>query len=104
MDSLDCLKPLGMMVSFGSASGPVAPFDIGILSRKGSLFLTRPTLFAYTAKKEDLQKSARELFKVLQKKVVKVSINQTYALKDAVQAHRDLEGRKTTGSSLLLPG
>lgn len=103
MDSLDCLRPLGMMVSFGSASGPVAPFDIGILSKKGSLFLTRPTLFTYTAKSEDLQQSARDLFKAIQKGIIKVSINQTYALKDAANAHKDLEDRKTTGSTLLLP-
>jgi NADPH2:quinone reductase len=104
MDSLDCLRPTGLMVSFGSASGPVTSLDTGILARKGSLFLTRPTLSTYVASKEDLQKSASELFKAVQKGVVKVSINQTYALKDAAQAHRDLEGRKTTGSTLLLPG
>jgi NADPH2:quinone reductase len=104
MDSLDCLRPLGLMASFGSASGPVAPFDTGILARKGSLFLTRPTLMTYAASKEDLQKSTGELFKAIQKGTIKVSINQTYALKDAANAHRDLESRKTTGSTLLLPG
>jgi NADPH2:quinone reductase len=104
MDSLDCLRPLGLMASFGNASGPVSPFDIGMLARKGSLFLTRPTWFTYNAKNEELQKSARDLFAAIQKGFIKVSINQTYALKDASDGHRDLEARKTTGSTLLLPG
>lgn len=103
MDSLDCLAPLGMMVSFGNASGPVPPVNLGILSQKGSLFVTRPTLFTYTAKREDLLKSARELFAVVKKGVVKIAINQTYPLREAAQAHRDLEARKTTGSTVLLP-
>lgn len=103
MDSLDCLAPLGLMVSYGNASGPVTAFNPAILSQKGSLFLTRPTLFGYTAKREDLLKSARELFDVVKKKVVKIPINQTYPLKEAAQAHRDLEARKTTGSTVLLP-
>ncbi|MBI4207753.1 MAG: quinone oxidoreductase [Betaproteobacteria bacterium] len=103
MDSLDCLSPLGMMVAFGNASGPVPPFNAGILAQKGSLFLTRPTLFTYTAKREDLEKAARELFSVVKSKAVKISINQTYPLSEAAQAHRDLEARKTTGSTVLLP-
>lgn len=103
MDSLDCLAPLGMMVSFGNASGAVTQFNPGLLSQKGSLFLTRPTLFTYVAKREDLVKAAQDLFAVVKKKVVKISINQTYPLREAAQAHRDLESRKTTGSTILLP-
>lgn len=103
MGSLDCLAPLGLMVSYGSASGAVPPFELAILSQKGSLFLTRPTLMTYTAKREDLLKSAAELFSVVKKGVVKITINQTYPLKEAAQAHRDLESRKTTGSTVLLP-
>jgi NADPH2:quinone reductase len=103
MGSLDCLRPLGMMVSFGNASGAVPPFNAGILAQKGSLFLTRPTLATYAASREDLVKSARELFAVVKSGKVKISINQTYALRDAAQAHQDLEARKTTGSSVLLP-
>jgi NADPH:quinone reductase len=103
MPSLDCLRPLGMMVSFGNASGPVDAFNPAILSQKGSLFLTRPTLFTYTAKREDLLQAAKELFDLVKKKVVKISINQTYPLKEAAQAHADLEARKTTGSTVLLP-
>ena len=103
MDSLDCLSPLGLMVSFGNASGPVPPFNAGILAQKGSLFLTRPTLFTYTAQREDLLMAARELFAVVKNKAVKISINQTYPLSEAAQAHRDLEARKTTGSTVLLP-
>ena len=103
MGSLDCLAPLGLMVSYGSASGAVPPFELAILSQKGSLFLTRPTLMTYTAKREDLLKSAAELFSVVKKGAVKITINQTYPLKEAAQAHRDLESRKTTGSTVLLP-
>ena len=103
MDSLDCLAPLGMMVSFGNASGAVTQFNPGILAQKGSLFLTRPTLFTYTSKREDLAAAARDLFAVVKSKAVKISINQTYSLRDAAQAHRDLEARKTTGSTILLP-
>jgi NADPH2:quinone reductase len=103
MDSLDCLAPLGLMASFGNASGPVPPFNLGVLAQKGSLFLTRPTLFTYTNKREDLERAARELFGVVKSKAVKISINQTYPLKEAAQAHRDLESRKTTGSTVLLP-
>ncbi len=99
--SLDCLAPLGMMVLFGQASGPVPPFELGTLAAKGSLFITRPTLFSYTAKREDLVTTANELFDVVGKGVVKIAVNQTYALADAAQAHRDLEARKTTGSTVL---
>ncbi|MCX8133007.1 MAG: quinone oxidoreductase [Roseococcus sp.] len=101
--SLDCLRPLGMMVSFGNASGPVPPIDIGILAAKGSLYLTRPTLASYTAKREDLLAVAQDLFEVVGSGAVKINVNQRYALKDAAQAHRDLEARKTTGSTILLP-
>ncbi len=103
MKSLDCLRPLGTMVSFGQSSGPVAPLELGLLSAKGSLFLTRPTLMTYTAKREDLLTHARDLFEVVEKGVVKVEIRQTFPLSDAARAHRDLEGRRTTGSSILLP-
>jgi NADPH2:quinone reductase len=103
MKSLDCLRPLGTMVSFGQSSGPVAPLELGLLSVKGSLFLTRPTLMTYTAKREDLLTHARDLFDVVEKRVVKVEIRQTYQLSDAARAHRDLESRRTTGSSILVP-
>lgn len=101
--SLDCLRPMGMWVLFGAASGPVPPVDLGILAQKGSIFTTRPTLFTYIAKREDLVKTARELFKVVGDGTVKVEINQRYALKDAAKAHADLEGRKTTGATVLIP-
>lgn len=103
LQSLDCLRPMGTMVSFGQASGAVAPIDIGILAAKGSLFLTRPSLMAYTARREDLLAHARDLFAVVEKGAVKISIGQTYALKDAARAHQDLEGRKTQGSTVLIP-
>jgi len=101
--SLDCLSPRGMMVSFGNASGPVTQINPGILAAKGSLFLTRPTLFHYVATRADLLAAARDLFAVIKSKKVRISVNQTYALKDAAIAHADLEGRKTTGSTVLLP-
>ena len=101
--SLDCLAPLGMMVTFGNASGPVPPVNLGQLSAKGSLFVTRPTLMSYTRTPALLQAMARDLFRVVASGAVKIKIDQTYALKDAAQAHRDLEGRKTTGSTVLLP-
>jgi NADPH2:quinone reductase len=101
--SLDCLKPLGLWVSFGNASGAVPNFDIGILSAKGSLYATRPTLMTYTAKREDLIANANELFDVVGKGIVTIHLNQTYPLKEAARAHCDLEARKTTGSSVLLP-
>ena len=103
MDSLDCLSPLGYMVSFGNASGAVPPVNIGILAAKGSLFLTRPTLVNYTATRDDLETAARELFAVVKKGAVKIKVNQTYPLREAAQAHIDLENRKTTGSTVLLP-
>lgn len=101
--SLDCLSPLGMMVSFGSASGPVPPFGLNELATRGSLFVTRPSLFNYTAKRDDLETMAAELFGMVESGKIKVDINQRYALKDVAQAHRDLESRKTTGSSILIP-
>ena len=102
-DSLDCIKPLGMFVSFGSASGPVDAFNINILQTKGSLFATRPTLNTYVAKREDLLKTANDLFDVVASGAVKIPVNQKYPLKDAQKAHRDLESRGTTGSTILLP-
>ena len=101
--SLNCLKPRGLMVSFGNASGPVPPFSATLLSQKGSLYLTRPTLVHYTASREDLMKSAKALFAMVQSGKVKIEIHQTYPLKEAAQAHRDLAARKTTGSTVLLP-
>ena len=101
--SLDCLRPRGIMVLFGAASGPVPPFDTQILAQKGSLFLTRPTLFAYTASREDLVAAATELFQAVIAGKVKIEVSRTYPLADAQQAHRDLESRKTTGSLLLVP-
>jgi NADPH2:quinone reductase len=101
--SLDCIRPLGMFASFGSASGPITVFDINILQQKGSLFATRPTLNTYTAKREDLLATANDLFSVISSGAVKIPVNQKFALKDAVRAHQDLEGRKTTGSSILIP-
>jgi NADPH2:quinone reductase len=103
LTSLDCLAPYGMMVSYGNASGPVSIPDIGILAAKGSLFLTRPTLATYTAKREDLEQSAAALFDVVAKGAVTIRVNQTFALKDAAEAHRALEGRRTTGSTVLIP-
>ncbi|MBL8446220.1 MAG: quinone oxidoreductase [Zoogloeaceae bacterium] len=104
LDSLACLQPLGMMVSFGSASGPVPPVDLGLLAKHGSLFLTRPTLFTYSARRGDLLNMAADLFGVVESGAVRVEILQRYPLREAEQAHRELEGRKTTGSSILLPG
>jgi len=101
--SLDCLEPRGLMVTFGNASGPVTGFNPGILAQKGSLYLTRPTLFTYNASREELQASAGALFDVVQGGKVKIEINQTYPLAEAAQAQQDLEDRKTTGSTVLLP-
>jgi NADPH2:quinone reductase len=101
--SLDCLAPMGMMVSFGAASGPVPPFSLQELASRGSLFITRPTLFTYADKREDLEAMAADLFEVVESGKVKIEINQRYALADVCQAHIDLEARKTTGSSILLP-
>lgn len=101
--SLDCLRPLGTFVSFGQSSGPIPPFSINLLAQKGSLFATRPSLFAYNAKRADLEASAKALFDVVASGAVQIKINQRYALKDAARAHSDLEGRKTTGTTILLP-
>jgi NADPH2:quinone reductase len=101
MKSLDCLRPMGMMVSFGQSSGPMPPLDLSLLAQKGSLFLTRPSLMTYTARREDLLAHARDLFEVVQSGVVKVEVRRTYPLSEASRAHRDLEGRKTTGSSVF---
>ena len=101
--SLDCIRPLGMFASFGSASGQVEAFNINILQTKGSLFATRPTLNHYVAKREDLLATAKDLFDVVASGKVKIPVNQKYPLKDAVKAHQDLESRATTGSSILVP-
>src|SRR5215210_1926546 len=104
LGSLDCLQPLGLLAIFGNGSGPVASFDINLLAAKGSLYVTRPTLNTYAAKREDLEAMAADLFEVVKSGAVKIMVNQTYPLKDAAEAHRALEGRKTTGSTVLLPG
>ncbi|TGQ09019.1 MULTISPECIES: quinone oxidoreductase [unclassified Mesorhizobium] len=101
--SLDCLRPLGMFVSFGSSSGPVPPFPMSLLAQKGSLYATRPTLFVYNARREDLVRSAEALFDVVKSGAVAIKINQRYALKDAGKAQADLEARKTTGTTVLIP-
>ena len=102
-ESLDCLRRRGHMVSFGNASGAVAPFAPGELAKRGSLTLTRPTLYDYTATRRDLDAVARETFAAVKKKWVKVQIYQRYKLEDAAQAQRDLESRKTTGATVILP-
>ena len=101
--SIDSLAPLGLMASYGNASGPVPPVEIGMLAAKGSLFLTRPTLATYTAKRADLERVAASLFEVVGSGAVKIQVNQTFALKDAGAAHTALETRKTTGSTVLIP-
>ncbi len=101
--SLDCLKPKGLWVSFGNASGAVPPFDMQILSAKGSLYATRPTVMTYTARREDLLANARELFEMVEKGSIKIAPGRTYPLREAAQAHRDLEARRTTGSIVLIP-
>ncbi|TPI63118.1 quinone oxidoreductase [Mesorhizobium sp. B3-1-7] len=101
--SLDCLRPLGMFVSFGQSSGPIPPFSMSLLAQKGSIYATRPTLFVYNAKREDLVKSAEALFDVVESGAVEIKINQRYALKDAAKAQADLEARKTTGTTVLIP-
>jgi NADPH2:quinone reductase len=103
IESLDCLRKRGLMVSYGSASGPVPPFSPAELVKRGSLFVTRPTLFDYTAERRDLEAMARETFAAVKKRWVKIRISRRYKLSDAMQAHRDLEGRKTTGASVILP-
>jgi NADPH2:quinone reductase len=104
MQSLDCLRPMGMMVSFGQSSGIVPSFDLGELASRGSLFITRPSLMAYTADRPDLLDHAEDLFEVVQNGAVKIEIKQTYPLAEAARAHQDLEARKTTGSTILIPG
>ena len=101
--SLDCLRPLGLMVSFGNASGPVPDFSLGELASRGSLFITRPTLFSYAASRAELEEMAADLFAMVASGKVKIDVHQRYALADAAQAHADLEARITTGSSILLP-
>ena len=101
--SLDCLRPLGMLVSFGQSSGPIPPFNLAVLSQKGSLFLTRPTLFSYIAKRSELESLSAALFDVVAKGIVDVKINQRFALADAGKAHEALEARKTTGTTILVP-
>ena len=103
MISLDCLRPRGMLVSFGNASGPVKNFDLGLLSAKGSLYVTRPTLNTYTASDAELKETADDLVAMVASGKVKIPVNQRYALADVVQAHRDLESRKTTGSTVIIP-
>ena len=100
--SLDCLRPKGLWVTFGAASGPVPPFEIAMLGSKGSLFATRPSLAAYIAKREDLLANAAELFSMVESGKIKIAVNQRYRLAEAAQAHRDLEARKTTGSTVLM--
>ncbi|PSJ64163.1 quinone oxidoreductase family protein [Pseudaminobacter soli (ex Li et al. 2025)] len=101
--SLDCLRPRGLFVSFGQSSGPIPPFNLAILAQKGSLYATRPTLFGYNATRENLEASAKALFDVVASGAVKIMINQRYPLSEASNAQRDLEGRKTTGTTILIP-
>lgn len=103
LDSVSCLQRRGMMVSFGNATGPVAPFDCALLARSGSVYVTRPGLLDYIATREELTQRCTDLFEVVGSGRVRIAINQRYALRDAAQAHRDLEGRRTTGSTILLP-
>jgi NADPH2:quinone reductase len=103
MTSLDCLKPRGLLVVFGNASGPVKAFDLGLLAARGSLYVTRPTLMTYTATDEDLQETAEDLMAMVESGKVKIPVNQHYPLAEVVQAHRDLESRKTTGTTVLIP-
>lgn len=101
--SLDCLSPRGLLVSFGNASGPVKALDLGLLAARGSLYVTRPTLMTYTASDEDLKETAEDLVAMVASGKVSIPVNQRYALADVVQAHRDLESRKTTGTTILIP-
>ena len=103
LDSLDCVKPLGTLVSFGQSSGKIPPFDISLLAAKGSLFLTRPTLFSYVSQRPVLLESAAELFSLIQNNVLRVGPTQTFPLQEARQAHISLEQRATTGSTILIP-
>lgn len=101
--SLEVLQPRGLFVSYGNSSGPVPPFELALLSQRGSLFATRPTLWHYVASREELEQAANALFDVVQSGAVKINVSQTYDLRDAAQAHRDLEARKTTGTTVLIP-
>ena len=101
--SLDCLRPLGLFVSFGSASGPIEAFNLGLLATKGSLYVTRPTLNTYSAERVNFEKMARDLFRAIADGAVKIPLHKTMPLDAAVQAHRELEGRATTGSTVLIP-
>ena len=103
LTSLDCLSPRGLLVSFGNASGPVVGVELGILASKGSLYVTRPTLGTYISNDADLAETTNDLFEIVQSGKVKIPVNQTYALSDVIQAHRDLEARKTTGTTVLIP-
>jgi len=103
LTSLDCLRPRGLLVSFGNASGPVEGVNLGILAAKGSLYVTRPTLMTYTATRDQLLACAGDLFEVVRRGAVRIEIHQRFPLAQAAEAHRALEGRKTTGSTLLLP-
>ena len=101
--SLDCLRPMGLLVSFGQSSGSIAPVNLGVFAQKGSLFFTRPSLMNYTATRAQLETVSKDLFKAVKSGAVKIRIDQTYALKDTRKAHEDLEGRKTTGQTILIP-
>ncbi len=103
LGGLDCLRPRGMMVSYGQASGAIPPFDPGLLGARGSLYLTRPSLFTYTASRADLEASAAELFEAVRSGALAIEVNQTFALKETAEAHRALESRATTGATVLLP-
>lgn len=103
LGSIQCLRPFGLMVSFGNASGPVPPFDPGLLAQNGSLYFTRPTLTTHTTRRADLESISKDLFEIVLTGKVKIAVDQHYALADAAQAHRDLEARQTTGSSILIP-
>jgi NADPH2:quinone reductase len=102
LKSLDCLRPRGLMVSFGNASGPVDPFPPGILAQKGSLFLTRPTMYHYTATRAELEAAANELFELVENGTIRIEVNQRFPLRDAAEAHRALEARRTSGSTVLI--
>jgi len=102
LKSLDCLRPRGLMVSFGNASGPVDPFPPGILAQKGSLFLTRPTMYHYTATRAELEAAANELFELVENGTIRIEVNQRFPLRDAAEAHRALEARQTSGSTVLI--
>jgi NADPH2:quinone reductase len=101
--SLDCLKPMGMWVLFGQSSGTIQNFDLNILAQKGSLFCTRPTLFVYAAKRDALERMAAELMEVVRDGLVKIDVSQEFSLAEAAEAHRALEGRRTTGATVLVP-